>query len=316
MVLILIIQRKLVKKMINLILGGGLGNQMFQYAFARTISIETNEKITINTALIDKTNINFDLKDMNILEDISVESDIDKFQQFKKNIYFKGHKFLKHIYSSKTLYKRNIKKGIYTNFHGSFKFYNIPKFLGEEKTIHGGFQSVKFFEKHQDIIKNELKLKNDPDESNKKMIEQISSCNSVCVHIRRGDYLNPEFKDILGFCTEKYYQNAIEKMNTLVEEPVYYVFSNNEKELNFIKDNYNLKGNIIYVNQKNSGQEDLRLMYSCKHFIIANSSLSWWGQFLGEYKNKVVIAPNKWDKEKNIDDKDIYMSHWIKVAYK
>jgi hypothetical protein len=67
---------------------------------------------------------------------------------------------------------------------------------------------------------------------------------------------------------------------------------------------------VKYVDLNNPDYEELRLMYSCKHFIISNSTFSWWAQYLGEYDKKIVVAPSKWNNKDNVDDSGIYMPEW------
>ena len=94
-----------------------------------------------------------------------------------------------------------------------------------------------------------------------------------------------------------------------LKNPVFYIFSNNSEELMWIKENYRLgEYDIRYVDQKHSDYEELRMMYHCKHFIISNSTFSWWAQYLASNQEKVVIAPSKWNNEENAED--IYMPGW------
>ncbi len=104
--------------------------------------------------------------------------------------------------------------------------------------------------------------------------------------------------------------------------PVFYIFSNNENDLEWIKKNYHFKDTVKqreiklkYVNLKNSDYEELRLMYNCKHFIISNSTFSWWGAYLSSYPKKIVIAPERWNLALENDD-SIYLSDWIKLKTK
>ena len=102
----------------------------------------------------------------------------------------------------------------------------------------------------------------------------------------------------------------MERVKEKVENPVFYIFSNTPEDIAWIKEHYDFSEyNVEYVDLNNPDYEELRLMYSCKHFIISNSTFSWWAQYLGEYENKVVVAPSEWNRE--VDDcSGIYMSGW------
>ena len=102
----------------------------------------------------------------------------------------------------------------------------------------------------------------------------------------------------------------MKKITEQVENPVFYVFSNSSDDINWIKENYDFSDyNVEYVDLNNPDYEELRLMYSCKHFIISNSTFSWWAQYLCENENKIVIAPSEWNR--HFDDcSGIYMPEW------
>ena len=141
------------------------------------------------------------------------------------------------------------------------------------------------------------------------MIQQIENSNSVCVHIRRGDYIGSSF----DICTEAYYQKGMDIIASKVENPTFYIFSNSSEDLQWIKENYHFSYDLVYVDLNNCDYEELRLMYTCKHFIISNSTFSWWGAYLSTNEEKVVIAPSKWNQDYKVVE-DLYLDHWIKVG--
>ena len=149
-------------------------------------------------------------------------------------------------------------------------------------------------------------------EENKAMLEQITKCNAVCVHIRRGDYISNSKNAALVVCDEIYYKNAMKYIGQNVESPVFYVFSDNNEEIAWIKENYHLPYDVRYVMLNNPDYEELRLMYHCKHFIIANSTFSWWGAYLADYQDKIIVAPNTWSKTYN-NCVDTYLPEMIRL---
>lgn len=144
------------------------------------------------------------------------------------------------------------------------------------------------------------------------MLRQIKESEAVCVHIRLGDYLSDRWKDKLYICTPDYYKEAIGKIRGGVTNPKFFVFSNRHKDFEMIRLEYEL-GDVIYVDMGNSDVEDMELMRNCKHFIMSNSTYSWWGQYLSENPNKVVIAPSRFNNYPAWDMRDIYQEGWKTV---
>jgi len=132
----------------------------------------------------------------------------------------------------------------------------------------------------------------------KVILKKITNCNSVSLHFRRGDYLNSSVFENL---TLEFYYQAMQKMNKMVKEPVFFVFSD---DIAWVKTNLNAKGNIHFVDlsedQTYSGKADVEeffLMKNCRHNIISNSSFSWWAAYLNVFPEKKVIVPKKWYKD-------------------
>ena len=136
---------------------------------------------------------------------------------------------------------------------------------------------------------------------------------SVCIHIRRGDYV----EDIItnqfhGVCNLDYYYRSIEYIASKIKNPYFFVFSDDPL---WVKQNLILKYPCDYIDQ-NFGKkdyEDMRVISKCKHNIIANSSFSWWGAWLNINPNKIVIAPKNWFKSKAINTKDLIPESWFKI---
>ena len=141
----------------------------------------------------------------------------------------------------------------------------------------------------------------------------IRACESVSVHIRRGDYLsNPAFYRFHGVCAVEYYEAAVGHLAGAVENPCFFLFSD---DLDWARRNLRLDYPVTYVdhNGEDKDYEDLRLMSQCKHHIIANSSFSWWAAWLCANPGKIVIAPRKWFNDPNIDTADIIPASWRRI---
>lgn len=292
--------------MIRLNLMAGMGNQMFEYAFARALSLEYQEQLEINPYFMTLAGIGAGRKGyfnnvlcfLNIPEEISFLNkelgylhgvpDIIEFVTLRK--YINGIRL-----HGEQQFSQMCRKGkIYTD--DCFTYYPYIENGTKVKKIIGYYQSEQYFARYREIIKKELKVKKEPSKDNKKQIEELNGCNSVCVHIRRGDYVSNQKNEALVVCDENYYKNGMKYIAERVKNPVFYIFSDNMKEIDWIKTNYHFDFNIRYIELNNPDYEELRLMYQCKHFIIANSTFSWWGSYLSSNQNKLVVAPKVWNK--------------------
>lgn len=299
--------------MITAFITDGLGNQMFQYAFARSLQLKTNNELqfALSNFKNDAANREYGLSNLCIDESVSIISnkEAEKKMLFVK-VFKKIHTFIKTDETKRILDKRLI----YSYGRNVYDFFDISKInFSKNICISGQYQNHRLFEENKDTIKKELKVKTQPDEENAKKISEILSENSVCLHIRRGDYLDKRWEH-LNVCDDNYYYNAMRIISKKTENPVFYIFSNTHDDIEWIKANYDFSQyNVKYVDLNNPDYEELRLMYLCKHFIVSNSTFSWWAQYLGEYEGKKVVAPSKWNKRENVDDTGIYMDDWILV---
>lgn len=325
--------------MIHLIIKDGLGNQMFQYAYARYLQechceAGIEEMLVINPYFINTTIFNDnDFREMSLhhfvlspqVAFLSKKAQKKSMLDFKlKTLISAGIVDLYHWRirkikpSGAEKFLKRAKKGIYYTFF-SYTNYGAPIANCEDKFVFGFFQDHRNFHSISEQIRKELLVKDTPSKINALMIEEINRVNSVCLHIRRGDYLNPRWKN-LQICTFEYYNNAINEILNRVENPIFFIFSNSHDDLEWIKENYHFKDEkgqkeiqLKYVDLNNPDYEELRLMYSCKHFIISNSTFSWWGAYLSSYSKKIVIAPERWNLAVENDD-SIYLDDWIRVS--
>lgn len=180
-----------------------------------------------------------------------------------------------------------------------YNYWDIPDY-GDNITLAGYFQSLKFFEPVQDEVKKVFALNIDP----------VDACS---IHVRRGDYVvhNQSFPPV----TIEYIHKAMNQINAKTGQVNFFVFSDDPQ---WCKDN--IKSDFS-VNFFEGGTElmDLSLMASCKHHIIANSTFSWWGSYLGHNENKVVISPSKrnWfgTSNPNYNPQDVIPDNWIQIEY-
>jgi hypothetical protein len=156
----------------------------------------------------------------------------------------------------------------------------------------GYWQTEKYFTSIENIIRNDFIFKDAPDEVNKKMLAEINSSNSVCIHFRYGDNATPKARKH-GVLPLSYYHKAIEDLIKTIKSPHFYVFSDDPE---WAKENLCLDFPSTFVshNCDEKNYEDLRLMSHCKHHIIGNSTFSWWGAWLGKKSGQLVYAPKRY----------------------
>lgn len=323
--------------MINLIIKDGLGNQLFQYAYARYLQFLYNkelgisEEICINPFFLDHTVFKDNDERKMSLQHFKLCSNVRFLDVKEQRRYLRDFKIrtflstgIRGMIEWKVLgrklqgedwFVKRAKKGVYYGYY-PYDFFRSPLSHADNKHIFGFFQSERYFHSISDTIINELQVFENPSPENQYMIDKITSCNSVCLHIRRGDYLNSKWKN-LQICDFDYYNKAVNTILDEIDNPVFFVFSNTHDDLEWIKKNYKFedrlgkrKINLIFVDLNNPDYEEIRLMYSCKHFIISNSTFSWWGAYLSKNNNKIVCVPDRWNLS-STNDINIYMSNWI-----
>ncbi|MFZ1388643.1 MAG: alpha-1,2-fucosyltransferase [Thiolinea sp.] len=282
---------------------GGLGNQMFQYANSRYLSILHNQPLLLDISDFNGYSLHngFELNRIfNISAQIAQPKDVERilgWQRSKSIRYF--------VRKNKLRFIRN-KNYI---LEPCFNYWKIINTLDPPYYLEGYWQSELYFMQIQDIIRNDFSFNEVLTGINKELSEKINSTNSVSLHIRRGDYLNIKNKKIHAPCPLRYYQDSIRIILEQVINPSFFVFSD---DINWAKENLILDFDVNYISH-NTGlmsYNDMNLMSLCKNNIIANSSFSWWGAWLNANPNKIVIAPKKWFEVEK-DTSDLYPIGWI-----
>lgn len=185
---------------------------------------------------------------------------------------------------------------------------NVPR----DCYLVGYWQSEKYFVDADSDIRTDFTFKSPLTGMNAELSAQIAGVNSVSLHVRRGDYVaNKKNQLIYCACSLDYYQAAIQYISAHVENPNFFIFSD---DLAWVKSSLKMDFPCQYVdhNQGAESYNDMRLMSLCKHNIIANSSFSWWGAWLNMNPDKIVIAPKKWFF-KEIYTKDLIPQGWVRL---
>lgn len=272
---------------------GGLGNQIFQYVFGASKAKELGVELSFDMSFFKKHS----KKRPYMMGIFGIKSKENK--DFRAPLYWtlrktiKGDKFL----------------GLNIYRESAFIFEEKSKNIKDNTFIEGFFQSAKYFD--DEIIKN-LNFIAPINSKTQEIENSMQGLNTVSIHIRRGDYVSKAvYKNLYNELTVAHYKSAIEIIKEKVENPVFYVFSDDPI---WAKENLGIEATFVSHNSGNDSWQDMYLMSKCKHNIIANSSFSYWGAMLNKNENKIVIAPKKWFNGDSIENstKDIYPENWIK----
>jgi hypothetical protein len=290
---------------------GGLGNQMFQYAFAKSISVRYNIPFIMDCQY-------FEAKD------------IPQFLEFKLDVFDID------LHIANGLELRRFRDPFFISFINKIaRFYNLPNFLKSNNInevrfnnsivndtfnfdncyLTGYWQSENYFKSIEQFITNDFEFKTPLDNKNIQFKKIMEMTNSISIHIRRGDYIsNASASKNHGTCSIEYYRSAINLINIEVDNPIFFIFSDDFdwiKQNDFGISNYHL----IDWNRGEKSYCDMRMMSYCSHNIIANSTFSWWGAWLNRNPDKIVISPRKWfaDVRRKDDSNKIIPNNWRKI---
>lgn len=277
-------------KKIKLVLGGGLGNQLFQYAAYLYIK-ETFPKTEL---CLDMFQYKYDAYHNGIEFQKIFATEFD--EKINRIECFRNNKKISKRYPTMFHTLKNKILGYRTFYEDSI---NNPDKMNKvisqyNKCIFAGFyQNPLFIENIDSLLRSLYKNNQVLGSLNEKIINKIDAKVSVSLHIRRGDYLNISKYDVFNGLS--YYENAINFFNHRFSNVIYVVFSN---DIEWVKNNLKVDGEYIYVdwNTNENSYKDMLLMSKCNHNIIANSSFSWWGAWLNENSEKIVFAPKYWFK--------------------
>lgn len=282
---------------------GGLGNQMFQYAFGKA------------AALRNKMDLFFDKAPFNPKKHSAFALDV-----FDLKCEFADKEILAQVLTPHFEFRKKLWKAIKIPFkyapthilEPKFSYNEQFKILPQSAYFDGYWQCEKYFADFADIIKKDFTPREESKFKNNKFYEDIISSNSVAIHIRCGDYVNnARYKKMLYVCGENYFKNAISRAREILENPQFFIFSDDHE---YVKSNYRL-GEEFKLVQSSCAIEDMYLMQTCRHNIISNSSFSWWAAWLNKNLQKTVIAPSRWATDHSkLDYRDVIPPSWIKVA--
>lgn len=302
--------------MIIVKISGGLGNQLFQYAMAKAISLKLNRKLYIDRSWYNDVLLLEDYNDKNattrreyLLNEFALKT------KTKSDYYLNWIKRLQ-VYSKRSKLFRQLMNSILNKL--AFKEFNYQNFslddiaISPQVILSGHWQNNKLIEDYKIDIIEELQLANNILESSIKILNEIENAHSVSIHFRRGDYLSkPNSSKLHATCSKEYYQTCIDKMDKLIDNPQYFIFSD---EIEWVRTNMDLPQNAIFIDDNTQAHEHLHLMSCCKHQITANSTFSWWAAWMNKNSDKIVFTPKYWYYDNKLNNTIIRIpEEWIKI---
>lgn len=299
--------------MIYLKITGNAGNQLFQYAFARKIMELRKDKLFIDFSYAEIGDGVH--KAENVLQQYHVVDYIDSrdghYFPFQKIIYLLLIRILPLelvdaqvkgiVFKNAPLFE---KIGLYFYDGEDYLNYNYTNCFTKNVFIRGYWECTKYFDDIRDILIEELTpIKSSPKE-NDSLYSKMSEGDSICVTTRRYD---PEKEKGNVSCSIEYFQAGVKFIREKYKDAPVFVFSD---DIQWCKDNLDFGENTFYETGNDPIYEKLRLMSSCKHFVISNSTFSWWAQYLSKNERKIVVAPEQWRPDP-VTPIDIYDDSWV-----
>lgn len=292
--------------MIIVDVNGGLGNQMFQFAAGRALSLVRKVPLLLDIRSFDsgKMHQGFELDRIfagkfTLAEHLDVQRVLG--WQFSRSM-------LRILSWPQMSFLRNKRLVIEKSFEYCPEISSIPSTC----YLKGYWQSESYFADIFDIIRSDFSFLLPMNGENEAVAREIERVNSVSIHIRRGDYVtNPKAYSVHGVCSLQYYERAISFISGRVSNPVFFVFSD---DIEWVRRNLGGKYDFRFVdhNRGENSYNDMRLMSLCAHNIIANSSFSWWGAWLNLSDAKIVVAPERWFANET-NTADLLPSAWVRL---
>ena len=320
---------------IYVMMSGRCGNQMFQYAYGRALQLRTKGKL-----YLDYSGFDFENKDMvgqgyiNVLKDFNVAdyTFVDRHHIDKSVFSFGQYRtffFLRRLYSYLFLHNRTLASifiyiierivsiplqmilGIYFFESSNSQWLHLPPMPWHKTIILAGFfESEGYFSQYKNIIEGELQPVECSNKAMDDVLEMMRGKIVTTMSVRRGDFTSIQFQKQFNVCDEQYFRKAVSVIKSKFPQTILFICSD---DIEWCKKNLKFGNTHMIFEPKGLTQsQNLHLRLQCDHFILSNSTFSWWGQELSKNKNKMVVAPKKWRND-FFPPKDIYCDNWILI---
>ncbi len=267
----------------------GLGNQMFQYALYLAMR-HRGRRPLLNTGIITRNIVH---NGFELCRDFHID---------RSTLHFVDGGWLG---GGITIFIQRYVKGLC--WQEDICRYDPAVFATRKPIVSGYWQDVRYFEDVAEEVRKAFTFR-DIDDRNRVLAGEMAQCQSVAIHIRRGDYL--QYPDYM-VCTPQYYDRAIAYVRQHVEAPVFYVFSDDLEWSEVFMKERGVQFRLVGHNRGRESYKDMYLMSQCRHNIIANSSFSWWGAWLNRSQHQIVVCPDVWFK--NVPAPQPQLKEWIKI---
>lgn len=285
---------------------GGIGNQMFQYAAGRALSLTHDQRLLLDLSDFSRYRLHhgFELnKVFNVAAERAQVSAVHEMLEWRANRFVK-----KVLRRPQFVWMRGKKFVVEPHFNYWPDLFN----LADDCYLSGYWQSEHYFKSFESVIRRDFTFREPLEGRNSDLALEIANTQSVSLHVRRGDYVNDsKTANIMDVCSLDYYRKAISYIVEHVENPVFYVFSD---DMAWVRQNLPMIFPCVYVdhNHRAESYRDMQLMSLCRSHVIANSSFSWWGAWLNPNPEKLVVAPKSWFRN-GTDDRDLIPPGWVRV---
>lgn len=301
---------------VNIRLGGGLGNQLFQYAFGRRFSLANHARLVLDATGYDNVESpdpgrgvrmlgldHFKIEGM-IMRRVRDATPPQSWTRRKIRKYW--DKATRLVESRKPYYlRRQVVEPVENHFHFDPRLYS--RLIRGPVFLYGYWQTEKYFADIEATIRAELVVRDELDGMNAQFAKAISSMNSVSIHVRHGD--NATTETALGVLPPGYFTQTVNAVSNEITNPHFYVFSD---DIPWARQMLALDQPVTFVEHNGDARnyEDLRLMSMCRHQILSNSTFSWWGAWLGKKDAQIVYAPRRYYQNIDRPNPDLYPEQW------
>lgn len=285
---------------------GGLGNQMFQYAAGRALSLAHGAPLRLDVSDFDQYGLHHGFELARVFSGSMPLADAG---QVRALLGCQSPRVIRRIVGRPAFSVLRSKSYV---VEPHFQYWHGIKKVSPPCFLQGYWQSERYFSDVAQTIRQEFTFRQPFSAVNFDLAQEIKSATAVSLHVRRGDYVsNAKALTTHGTCSIEYYIKAIEYIEKRIANPKFYVFSD---DLDWVKKYININHPTYYIDN-NKGSEsynDMRLMSICSHHIIANSSFSWWGAWLNSDARKIVVAPIRWFANQN-NVSDLLPAAWVRI---
>lgn len=286
---------------------GGLGNQMFQYACGRAISMRNSGVLKLDKSGLGNVSGEGTVREY-ALGVFAIEESFAEAGEIEKMKNQKVGRFAEIFQKFGVMNAKN-------TFVVEPHFHFSPSVLNFQGDVYlqGYWQTERYFFDIAEVIRKDFTLKGEFSIEGSEIARKIRADDrAISLHIRRGDYVaDANTNAFHGVCSLAYYAEAIRYIAERIDNPVFYIFSD---DIAWVRENLKSEHEMVHVSDGVlKDYEELILMSRCRHHIIANSSFSWWGAWLNSNPEKIVIAPKRWFADESIDTRDLIPEGWVRI---